>query len=490
MLSIRYGLLLPPIAVFVFLLYANALDGPFVFDDRGNILHNQNIRIQKLTWEGLRKAASDSLCSNRPVANISFAANYYCHQCTRLGLYVGYRQAYRLVNILIHIATGILLYLLIKTVLNLPATDFRPEASGLVAFSAVLIWLVHPLHTQAVVYIVQRMAGLASMFYALAFLIYIKARLAKSKKAKWALFAGCALSGVLAVGSKEIAATLPFFILLFEWFFFQDLSRDWLKRRALLVTGGLILFALAAFAYLGDDPLGRILSGYNSRDFTLIQRVLTEFSVVIYYVSLLFLPHPFRLNLDYHFPLSSSLVNPVTTLLAMGAVFGLIGLASYLAKKNRLIAFAIFWFLGNLVIESSVISLEIIFEHRNYLPSMFVSLLAVVLISRFVKSKLLRISVLCAFVLTFAVWTNERNNIWSDGVALWQDCVEKSPAKARPHTNLGNALRRRGKPEKAVKHYAQALEIEPGYDKALLGMSFAEHTMKKKAKAKLSGDQR
>jgi hypothetical protein len=107
--------------------------------------------------------------------------------------------------------------------------------------------------------------------------------------------------------------------------------------------------------------------------------VLTEFRVVFFYLSLFFFPHPARLNLDHDFPLSHSLLDPFTTVLAMGAVVGLVGLAVYLARRERLLSFCVLWFLGNLLIESSVIGLEMVFEHRMYLPSMLVGLMVVVL---------------------------------------------------------------------------------------------------------------
>ncbi|MCK4620800.1 MAG: tetratricopeptide repeat protein [Desulfuromonadales bacterium] len=454
-MRIREVVILSILALLVFSIYSNILGGPFVFDDEHNILDNSHIRITELSWESVKEAALEGPCSNRPVAKTSFALNYYFHQYDVFG--------YHLVNVLIHIATGILLYFFVKTVLSLPLLASRYGSPGWIALFTALIWLVHPIQTQSVAYVVQRMNSMAAMFYILSFLLYVKARLAEAKKVRWALFAGCALSGVLAVGSKEIAATLPFFILLFEWYFFQDLSRDWLKRHAFFFAGMLILFALAAFVYLGADPLGRILAGYETRDFTLIQRMLTEFRVVIFYISLLLFPHPSRLSLLHDFPLSHSLLDPMTTLLSFGAILGFIGLALYLAKRERLISFCILWFFGNLVIESSVIGLEIIFEHRNYLPSMFVGLMAVTLVYRLIKSKLVRVAVLCALPLIFSVWTYERNNVWANEVTLWKDCVEKAPGDARTHNNLGRILAFQGKFEKAMNHFDKALAIDP-YD--------------------------
>jgi Flp pilus assembly protein TadD len=354
---------------------------------------------------------------------------------------------------------------------------------GWIAFFTAFIWLVHPIQTQSVSYIVQRMNSLAAMFYVLSFLLYARARLAEGKRKKLALFSGCILSGILALGSKEIAVTLPFSLLLYEWYFFQDLSWSWLKRHLALFVGILLLLLAVAFMYLGSNPLETILEGYNGRDFTLTQRVLTQFRVVILYISLLLFPHPTRLNLDYDFRLSHSLTDPITTLLAVGAIAGLIGLATFKAKKERLLSFCILWFLGHLVIESSVIALELVFEHRTYLPSMLVSLIAVALCYRYIKLKWLGAGLLSVVILVFSIWTYQRNGIWSDEVTLWSDCVEKSPKKARPHYNLGNALMRRGRLKDATSHYTEALRIKPDHAKAQynLGVALAHQGKLKEA---------
>jgi hypothetical protein len=147
----------------------------------------------------------------------------------------------------------------------------------------------------------------------------------------------------------------------------------------------LVVLAIVALMYLGTHPVEKILSGYKARDFTPAQRVLTQFRVVIFYITLLIFPHPSRLNLDHDFPISNSLIDPVTTILSIGVIVGLMGLAIYKGKKERLLSFCILWFLANLVIESSVIGLEIIFEHRMYLPFMLLSLMAVTLAYRYIK---------------------------------------------------------------------------------------------------------
>jgi hypothetical protein len=451
----REGLMLFSLAVLVFFIYLNTTGCPFIFDDVPNIQTNPHVRLSRLSLEGLMRAGIESRSSNRPVANISFALNYYFHRYDVAG--------YHWVNIFIHITTGILLYFFAKTTLSIPSLRSSYGSYGWIPFFTVSIWLVHPIHTQSVTYIVQRMNSMAAMFYVMSFLLYAKARLSGKKTKKWALFAGCMLAGILALGSKEIAATLPFFIFLYEWYFFQDLSPTWLKKYVFRLAGLLIILALAAFFFLQTEASHRILSLYNTQDFTLTQRVLTEFRVVTHYLSLLIFPHPSRLNLDYDFPLSHSLTDPITTLLSIGAIGGVIGLAFFMAKKDRLLSFCILWFLGNLVIESSVIPLALIFEHRTYLPSMLVGLMAVMLTYRHLKPKWLVVTVLCATVVLFSIWTYQRNSVWSDEVALWKDSVEKSPKKARPHNNLGFALESRGDLKQAAAHYLKALRIKPDY---------------------------
>ncbi|MCP4345311.1 MAG: tetratricopeptide repeat protein [Desulfobacterales bacterium] len=489
-------LMLVFMAVFVFLIYSNNMTGPFVFDDEQNIRDNPHIRLKKLTFEGIRKAGFESHASYRPVANISFALNHYFHKYNLMG--------YHVVNILIHIATGILLFFFIKNTLKLNIEDCRfetadPEPAGslqspvfLVSFFTAFIWLVHPIQTQSVAYIVQRMNSMASMFYILSFLLYVKARTAQGKTGKTALTTGCILSGILALGSKQIAGTLPFFIFLYEWYFFQKLDMAWFKRRFLIFAGILVLFVVFAFIFIGANPLESILDTYKYRDFTIGQRLLTQFRVVIFYMSLLIFPYPSRLNLTHTFPLSFSIVDPVTTVFSIAIILGLIGLALYTAKKRPLISFCILWYFGNLAIESSVIALEIIFEHRNYLPSMLISLATVILIMKaanhsfirqYAKTKQIGVGVMCILLAVLSAWTYQRNNVWSEDVSLWRDCVEKSPENVRPYNNLGIALSARKNYKEAKEIFSKALNIKPDYAYAHnnLGLILARMDRKEEA---------
>ncbi len=455
-LKVQQALFIIFLAGLVFLVYSSNLDGPFIFDD-SRIQNNPHLHITNLSLKNLIKAGFESSPSTRPVSYITFALNYYFH---------GFQtQGYHLVNIIIHALTAVLLYLLIKTTLGLPPLHSRYSKWWL-PFAAALIWAVHPLQTQSVTYIIQRMNSLSAMFYIMSLYLYARGRLATGTGKKWTLFIGAILAGLFALGSKETAATLPFFIFLYEFYFFQDMDFKWLKRQIIPAFLILLTIMLLVLLYLGLNPLESILAGYSSRDFTLLQRVLTEYRVMIFYISLFLLPHPARLNLDHHFALSTGLFSPVSTLISVSILIFLFVAALASARKYRLISFCLLWFLGNLIIESSVIGLEIIFEHRNYLPSMMLTLLFLILTLPILRNKWLQIAFICSVVLLLSYWTFERNRVWNDKITLWGDCVAKSPGKARPHNNLGVALKDKSRLDEAVTHFTTTIQLDPKFTEA------------------------
>jgi tetratricopeptide (TPR) repeat protein len=472
--KIKLSLILLVFGALIFFIYSGTFLSPFIFDDTARIEENPHIRLTQFSLTDVVTAGFKS-SKTRPIAFISFALNYYFHQYDPWG--------YHLVNIIIHILAGFILYLFLKTTLTLPSVGFRYQRPGLIAFFAALVWLVHPVQTQSVTYIVQRMNSLASMLFILSFWFYIKGRLVEAGQRRWLWFAGSALTWLVSLGCKQISVTLPFLIYVYEWYFFQNLGKDWFKRSLKYVLGLVALVVLIALIYTGFNPWEKIgrLNDYAQNEFTILQRSLTQFRVVMYYISLLFYPHPSRLNLDYDFALSYSLINPVTTFFSLIIIMVLVSLAFFLAPKQRLISFCILWFFANLIIESSIIPLAIIFEHRLYLPSMLAILIPVILAYRYIKPEKLLISILCALVIICAYWTFERNRDWKDDLSIWTDTVKKSPGKARPHINLGKALAKRDMLDAAIDHYATASSIKPDYAKIYYNLGNA---LAKKAKAK------
>jgi tetratricopeptide (TPR) repeat protein len=460
------------------IIYANTLDSPFYLDDLDAIRDNSFIRMKEISGKSIIDAAV-GYGKNRPVAMLTFAFNYYFGEYNVVG--------YHLVNIFLHITTGLLLFFFLRITLTISTqrTVIRPAFNPItvtsLSFVTALLWLVHPIQTQSVTYIVQRMSSMGAMFYILALILYAKGRIAQQQafhdrdaqsnkegqnqfsKSYYFWFAGCFLAGLLALGSKESTALLPIFIFLYEWYFFQDLSQKWFKRQLKYLVAVVILIGVLAGMYLGFDPSKKftLLRDYALGEFTMGERLLTQTRVVIYYLSLIFYPNPSRLNLDHDFPLSYTLFNPFTTFLSIITIGALIVLGLYLAKKQRLISFCIFWFLGNLLIESSVIPLAIIFEHRLYLPSMLVILPAVILFYRYLKPAWLTVGIACVLVPLCAYWTYERNKTWQDSLAFWADCIKKSPGKARPYANLGVELTNLKRYDEAQLNFEKAIQIGP-----------------------------
>ena len=457
------------ISLFVFstlFVYVNSFRAPFLFDDFTAIIkNNPQLQINELTFSALKNAALHSNTKNRPLASITLALNYYFGGMDTFG--------YHLVNVGIHMLTGICLFFLIIAILKhsatVPATGDNKSHNQIdarntwIAFLSALIWLLHPLQTNAVTYIVQRMTSLSVLLYLLSMLLYINGRtltrLGHLKQSVFS-FSGCFAAGICAVLSKEIAATLPLFILLYEWFFLQDLRS--IKIRTMLVgslISAVIFWGMALF-FLGPHPIDRMLAGYGHWGFTLSERVLTEFRVVAYYLSLMIFPHPDRLMLDYDYPLSHSFIDPGVTAISAVMILFVFVTAVYSAKKHRLLSFSILWFLGNLMIESSVIGIEIIYEHRLYLPSMMIFFLLVYGGDKLISVKQMKQTVVVLTLLTLGLWTFQRNQTWSDDVMFWKDNARKAPHDARPLQNIAYAMQQRESHKEAVLYYQKALELE------------------------------
>lgn len=450
------AILVSILAVLTFLLYANTLNSPFAMDDWHNILANKHIRITDLSISTLNDVVTDSLLERRPVANISLALNYYFHQYDVTG--------YHIVNILIHIINGILLFYFVQsTLVRMPVSRINDRDVSLIAFFTAFLWLVHPLQTQSVTYLIQRMNSLAALFYLLSFILYIRARTSPAVILRWLYASTAFLSGLLAIGSKENAVMLPAFILLYEWYFFQNLKLNF-KKQHYLIASLLFLFLLGAvFFYLGPNPL-EAMTNYSGRNFTLPERLLTQLRVVVFYISLIVFPLPSRLTLEHDFTLSQGLLDPFTTVISLVILLALLTSALITARRERILSFSILWFFGNLFIESSFIPLEIIFEHRTYLPSMMIVLIIVLTIYRFISRDIIRMTVLITAALLLATATYARNSIWENEISLWTDIAQKAPYKSRAQINLGIILSKEGRMDEAMVYLKRAVELEPDYD--------------------------
>jgi len=461
----------PLLIVIVGLLaYCSTFQVPFVFDDEFNVVNNRAIRDLGALFS---PAADRYFPPQRLVGYLTLALNYRLH-----GLDVA---GYHLVNLAIHLANALLVYHLGRLTFRTPAmAGAERRLSGMappvVALFAALLFVAHPVQTQAVTYVIQRLASLATFFYLLALVAYIKARLSQTgtssgdtaKSTRYILLA--TVSAVLAMNTKEIAFTLPLTALSYELLFFKGaLARRFAALLPLLLT--LIIIPYQLLGRVGATNGLIVDVGEATRVMTPVPRfdyLITQFRVIVTYLRLLVLPVGQRI--DYDYPLYHSLLSPevlASLALLLAIAFGAVLVLLYSVRhqvedhgRGRLMFFAVLWFFLTLSVESSVIPItDVIFEHRLYLPSIGFSLLIPLLVAAWPVSG--RIVALSCLVILLAGATYARNRIWNDDVRLWSDNVAKSPHKGRGYVQLGKAYRRAGRDDLAMAAYNSGLSFDP-----------------------------
>lgn len=483
MKSVRHAII-PLIFVLVgFLVYSNILYGPFILDDEGYITDNYQIRDLSnfIDFSGTRY-----------VGFLSFALNYYFGGLNTFG--------YHIVNVLIHIINAFLVYLLIRiTVNNLKSNVHNLSLIAYVdylPFISSLIFLIHPIQTQAVSYITQRFTSLATLFYLLAIVLYIKTRIRtrvigdelqdKTSYIHLPLYGLSLVFTVLAMKTKEISFTLPFVIALYEFTFF---SRNGLKTKTrgfylfpffltLCIIPIMLLWPKHADTILTAGETIRELQLGDIKDIPVYNYFITQFRVIVTYIRLLILP--VNQIFEYDYPLSKSLFEPATFIsglfLLSTLVWTIYLYAQSLKKDNgvkKLISFGILWFFITLSVESSVIPIkDVIFEHRLYLPSVgFILSAATALfygfgylekrINRPLWDYLLAVVVIAAVILSFS--TYRRNVLWGDKYLMYLDNVNKAPNRAVPHNNLGILYAKQNRIDEAIKEFLIVLRLKPDH---------------------------
>jgi protein O-mannosyl-transferase len=454
------------LAILLLSIYGNSFNCSWHFDDAANITNNPAVHLKALSWNEtahlLLAGHLGAHASPRPLAYLSFGLNYFVGGLDVFG--------YHLVNVSIHFVASLFLFLFVRNALNLGLPNGKDDPRAYqVALLAAVLWAVHPIQTQAVTYIVQRMTSLSGMFYIMSLYFYLKARTSLNY-ARAAVFSiACLLAFLMALGSKENALLLLLSMGLYEVLLIKGThSRSPVKtlKLSFAVIGmvGLIGFLWVS---LGEgNSFSAVFAGYNHRPFTLWQRVLTESRVILFYVSLLLYPMPDRLSLVHGFQISTSLFNPLSTLLSVLSILGIVGLLVVMAKKHPLLSFCFLFFFVNHLMESTILPLELVYEHRNYVPAMlFFAPLAMgfcFLLEKFQAKKGMKFA-LCLFgaitLMGFAHATYERNRVWKNPDTLWFDTLRKAPMESRVRHNLGAVYQGRSQMEKATEEYEKALSL-------------------------------
>jgi len=452
------------LAFFVSLTYSNSFQCSWHLDDFHSITDNPSIHLQDLTWENVRKTLHSDLNYPeklyRPVAGLTFALNFFVSGADPF--------SYHLVNLMIHWLSSSLLFLFVYQTLNLPSLrqKYASSACSIALLSAVL-WAINPVQTQSVTYIVQRMNSLAGMFYIMSMTFYAMGRTALDRKRQLLYGVLSFTAFVFSFGSKENAALLPLSILLYEGFLVQADMGSWIKRNKTCVLMALTVFLTLSllYVYYRRGSWLSFLNDYEERPFTLAQRLLTQPRVILFYLSLILYPLPSRMSIAHSFDLSTSFFNPLSTFFAILFTAGAVVFAVISRKKYPILSFSFLFFLVNHLLESSIFPLELVFEHRNYIPSMVVFFPVATGIShlfkRYESSLGMRI-VLAAFIVLLLVGlghaTYIRNFAWKTEETLWADASMKAPDQFRPHHNLGVAYQKQGRLREAVSEFEKALQ--------------------------------
>lgn len=469
-LFITIFLLLPILAYTV---YAPGLNGPFVFDDRTNITNNALIRIKKIDFEGLYLASISGEAGplKRPVAMASFALNYYFAD--------GYSEyAFKLTNLIIQILCGFLMISIGYRVFCL-GKNRQNENDRTIAllFGTIAggIWLIHPVNLTSVLYAVQRMTSLSTLFSLGCVALYLHARITHREhhqNLSSLLYVLSSLTcATLAIFSKENALIIPLLIAWAEYTLFSNseiykpvrlLPKPW---KGFLYTL-LSLISLISLVWMIDYAS----FGYQNRPFTMVERVLTETRVLCFYIGLAIIPRINAFGLFHDdLTLSTSLISPWTTPLAILFLLSMFIAAFYFRKEKPLLAFGIGWFFIGHALESTFFPLEIAHEHRNHLPSvgLIIALASLIPISKLQNPK--SISLLACVFLLLGSTTWLRANQWSDYYTLSFYEAEHHPESPAIQAMFSNASYRAG------NYIDSAIAIKKAMDLAPSETSYALH---------------
>ncbi|MGQ9750999.1 MAG: tetratricopeptide repeat protein [Desulfosoma sp.] len=432
-------------------------------------MKNPVTHVTELSPQTLKPLHQTQFGPWRLLPMVSFAFDYWWGN----GSVAAYHVTNNVIHALCWLACLWMLWVLLSTPRLVPA-DRDKRFFG--ALSVATLWALHPVQTSAVTYVVQRMATLQALFFMAAVAAFIQGRLgvyaSRAKAAFWWSLA--VLFSLGAFLSKENAAMLPVILGLIEVTFFRPrwwaelprrLGESLKKPRIVLLV---ILAGVVGF-WVVSSLLDSFSKGYEIRHFTMKERLLTEARVVMRYFFTVLVPDPRALSLEHDVEVSRSLFDPPATVLSLAAIAGLLSASLWTITRWPLISFGLLWFFLNLAIESSVVPLELIFDHRMYLPSVGLILAAFEAVRRvFSKAagrwtiherEKIAWSAVAVLSAVLCLMTFVRNEDWETAVNINADAVRKAPNHPRAHANLASALIRAGRYAEAVEAAQKAVEV-------------------------------
>ena len=435
--------------------YANSFHGPFIFDDLASIPGNPTIQELSALGRVLSPPCDTRSVTSRPILNLSLAIDYSLGgECV---------WVYHATNLAIHLINGLLLLGILRRTFQLPSlrSPCGQAAWGL-PLAIALLWTVHPLQTESVTYMIQRAESLGALFYLLVLYSVIRGSQSSWAVSWYVLAVGACFLGI---GVKEMVATAPVVVLLFDGLFLGESPGKSLRQRWGLYVG---LFASWGFqiGLLARTSLSVLTVEVGSIGAWAYAR--SQPGVLLHYLRLSVWPDP--LCLDYEWPVADT----VSAILPGALVVGVLGIATVWGLRKRCgWAFPGAWFFLILAPTSSIMPLpHLAFEHRMYLP--LAGVMTLVVVGGYSAGRsLLRwgwcsdrarlavgISLVTLATVVLGCLTFRRNAVYATELSIWQDTLSKA-RHARSYYNVGVALQKLGRSPEAIEHYQQAIQLDP-----------------------------
>jgi protein O-mannosyl-transferase len=464
--------------------YIGSLSYPFQFDDLAHITKKFAIRM------------------DNPFSRWSFNSRWVGEWLNTLSFQIGKFDPfyYRLINLFFHLLGGILLFFLVYYLCSFFKKDsFFSKYANFVGFITSLLFLIHPVQTQTVSYVVQaRTEGVASVLIIATLLWFVLSYNAQFLWLKGVFFALLLLSVGLSFGTKEIVVVIPILMILIDWFFLAQEKWSIFKKHLLMyvpLAGGFIfvvahLMGMSNFIRIislntsiinnrgnivTDDPF-QIITAYNF--------LISEFKVLLHYLYIFL--WPFNISVEYDWKLSKSFLSldvVIPFIILMILLSGIIFLM--VRRKYSFISFGLLWFFITMIPRTTLIpSPELACDYKTYLASVGIYFIFAVLITKGIvyayslKKRIIMFNsfaTICLGVIAvpFVFSTVQRNKVWRCPVAFWANCAKNAPGKARTHNNYGVALSEVGRFDEALVAYKKAISLDAHYQDPWSNISVA-----------------
>lgn len=435
------------------LAYASSFQGVFVFDDHYAIVQNPTIRdLAHLDRILLIPGAVGGTVGGRPIANLTLAVNY--------AISGTHPWSYHAVNLAIHFAAALVLFGVVRRTLRLPRFDHASTPNPTwIAWSIALLWALHPLQTESVTYIVQRVESLTGLFYLLTAYCFIRSLDTHARRWTVGAFGFC----LCGMGTKEVMVTAPLVILLYDRTFVGRSWREvWGERWRI---HGALLSTWIFLAVLVAGTEGRGGSAGFGGPISWTEYAQTQCVAIVHYLRLALWPHP--LVFDY----GVELVREPLRIVVCGLILlGLVGATVWAWARRPVLGFLGACFFLFLAPSSSVVPIatQTMAEHRMYLA--LIPLVAVAVYATVGFAGTAGRVVMVILTLAAGVATASRNRVYRSELALWQDTVAHAPSNPRARTNLGLELAAAGRLQEATAEYLQAVQLDPKSVQTLINL--------------------